>query len=84
MADRIFLQLDDFTALASDSRQWIVLRRGNKKGHFGPWNPKHFVATRKDVLMRCIKDLGCDTQELEMATQRVLQAIPDTFKQWRT
>ena len=84
MADQKFLILDDFTALAFDKMQWIIHKRGNKNGKFGPWKPKSFIRSDKTVLLRCLGENGCDVPGLSKDALAELEALPDTFKEWYT
>ena len=63
MSDALFLRLSDNWRLASDPLQWVVQRRGAFDSKTGErrWNAVSFVATRREVLMRVLRELGAVT-----------------------
>lgn len=81
MADTQFLRLSKKWALAYDNAQWIVQRRKapGKKGGECRWANVAFVASRKDVLLRVLREKGT---EIEPDAQEYLHAMPHTFREW--
>ncbi len=82
MADTPFLQLSDDWRLASDPLQWVVQRRGSfdvKRGE-RRWNAVSFVATRRDILFRVLRELGA---EINPDAQADLDDLPQTFREWQ-
>jgi hypothetical protein len=84
MADFQFLRLNDGSALAYDSRQWIVQRRSgirNTGDHAGQkiWTALSFIANEKTSLFRVLREKGVvPTHEAQSA----LDALPDTFREF--
>lgn len=81
MTDTLFLRLSEKWALAYDKSQWIVQRRKapGKKGGQCRWSNVAFVASRKDVLLRVLREKGT---EIEPDAQEYLHAMPHTFREW--
>jgi len=58
--------------LTSDALQWVIQRKQGSK-----WRPLHFVATKKAVLRRILREEGiCLTPE----ARRAVDALPEHFK----
>jgi hypothetical protein len=66
-------------AVGADSLQWIVYRAWSD----GKLHPVSFVRSTKHILLRCLKDAGCDLANLGEEAQRALDALPATFKEWQ-
>ena len=49
------VKLNERWCIVDDPLQWILRRRGEKNGKFGPWSVRSFCTTRK-ALLRCIRD----------------------------
>ncbi len=49
------VKLNDKWRIVDDPLQWILQRRGEKNGKFGPWQARSFCTTRK-ALLRCIRE----------------------------
>ena len=81
MTDTLFLRLSEKWALAYDKSQWIVQRRKapGKTGGECRWANVAFVASRKDVLLRVLREKGT---EIEPDAQEYLHAMPHTFREW--
>jgi len=87
MVDRIFLRLGPKAALGADVLQWIVYvpRRDEPVPPDATltsrdWRPIAYVASGKNILMRCIRENGLalmDTTRLE------LESYPNSFDEWR-
>jgi len=81
MADRIFLRLDEKSALGADDLQWIVYTSRTKVPppslESKHWRPDSFVRSTKAILMRCIGGGLTDTARL------ALEGYPDTFDAWK-
>ena len=84
MADNQFLRLNDGWALAYDSRQWILQKRtglrtvGNRAGQES-WQGKSFIASKKAVLLRVLREKGIRPTA---KAQAALDALPDTFREF--
>ena len=82
IGDIPFLQLSDNWRLASDPLQWVVQRRGSfdvKRGE-RRWNAVSFVATRRDILFRVLRELEA---EVSPDAQAALDDLPQTFREWQ-
>ena len=75
MSDAPFLRLSDNWRLASDRLQWVVQRREGKQ-----WRGVQFIASTREVLMRCIRELGA---AVDRNAQLELDNLPGTFQEWR-
>jgi hypothetical protein len=71
--DRVFATAGDW-ALASDGIQWMLMRHQGKQ-----WRPLSFVRSTRDILERCMREKGVDT---DTATE-LLAGLPDTFDEWK-
>ena len=82
MADTPFLQLSNNWRLASDPLQWVIQRRGSFDPKTGErrWNAVSFVATRRDVLFRVLRELEA---EVSPDAQAALDDLPPTFNEWQ-
>ena len=61
--------------LTSDDRQWILERM-----HGSKWRALHFVATKKAVLERILREEGiCLTPD----ARRAVDGLPESFREWR-
>ncbi len=82
IGDVPFLQLSDNWRLASDPLQWVVQRRGSfdvKRGE-RRWNAVSFVATRRDILFRVLRELEA---EVSPDAQAALDDLSQTFREWQ-
>ena len=81
MADRQFLQLSERWALAHDSLQWIIQRRGGFDKTRGRWNwqAESFISSNRDILVLTLREKGAVIDPGKM--EEVL-ALPYTFKEW--
>jgi len=81
MADRQFLRLSERWALAYDSLQWIIQRRGgfDEKRDQWNWQALSFISSNRDILVLTLREKGAviDSEKME----EVL-ALPHTFKEW--
>ena len=79
-----FLRLNDKWALAYDPLQWILQKRGGLRkigSQAGQeiWRGKSFIANKKGVLLRVLREKGIEpTPE----AQKALDALPDTFREF--
>ena len=74
------LPLGEGWALGADDLQWMVLRKFVRKSEAQDWRAVSFVATTKDILRRVLREKGC---QLSAEGQAALDALPETFKEWR-
>jgi hypothetical protein len=83
MVDKQFLHLNENWALAYDRLQWILQRRGSydTRRRLHNWQPVAYVATRRDILMRIIRENGVEPNADAKIT---LENLPDTFGAWIT
>lgn len=59
MRTRMVAQLSDHWCVQTDGVQWMLSNRyKGKTGKYGDWHPVSFVASTKDVLLRCIREQG--------------------------
>ena len=79
MADRLFLKLNDRWALAYDSLQWIIQRRGFAKGKYGKWRGVSFISSNRDILILTLREEGVVP---DLGKMEEVLALPYTFKQW--
>ena len=81
MADRQFLRLSERWALAYDSLQWIIQRRGSfdKKQDTRRWEPLAFISSSRDILILTLREKGAVVDPEKM--EEVL-ALPYTFQEW--
>ncbi len=81
MADKQFLRLSDRWALAYDSLQWIIQRRGSfdKKQGARRWEPLSFISSNRDILILTLREKGAVFDPGKM--EEVLE-LPYTFKEW--
>ncbi len=81
MADKQFLRLSERWALAYDSLQWIIQRRGSfdKKQGALRWEPLSYISSNRDILILTLreKEAVIDPDKME----EVL-ALPYSFKEW--
>jgi len=76
--DAIFLHLSDGWALGHGQRQWVLMRaKKRREGRY--WNPVAFIATEKRILRRVLAEKGA---VISSGAERVIDALPDTFKEW--
>jgi hypothetical protein len=76
----IFLRLNERFALGADDLQWILYAIHPRKGQPATWDGISFVRSTKDILLRCIREKGCQpTVEAQVA----LDAMPPTFDEWQ-
>ena len=73
-------------AVFADDRQWI-LSSSSRAVPVGDialagerWRHLCYIGTSKRILERCIREKGTEVDE---AGQRELDALPDTFAEWR-
>jgi hypothetical protein len=71
------MRINDDWQLSADGMQWILQRRRSR--HRGGWHGVSFVSSTKDILARCMREKGVPPED----AKRVLDSLPDTFKQWR-
>ena len=67
------VRLNDLWRVVDDPLQWILVRRGNKNGNFGPWKARSFCTTRK-VLLRCIRE---DCGDVDPAAVALIETWPE-------
>ncbi|MCH7775741.1 MAG: hypothetical protein IH878_04255 [Gemmatimonadetes bacterium] len=81
MADKQFLRLSERWALAYDSLQWIIQRRGSfdKRQGARRWEPLSFISSNQDILILTLREKGAVIDPDKM--EEVL-ALPYTFKEW--
>ena len=72
------VRLSDGWIVTSGGMQWILRRQRSKAR--GGWVPVSFVASTKAILERCIRESGAKCCN---AGHVALNALPDTFKEWR-
>lgn len=70
MEDRKFKVVGDW-ALASDGIQWVLQYKGRGIS---------FVHSTRDVLVRCMRDKGCELRTAE----KLLDGLPATFNEWKS
>ena len=71
MPDRPLFDLAPGWRLARDNLQWVLQRKQGSK-----WRALHFVATKKAVLRRILREEGvCLTPE----ARRAVDALPEHF-----
>ncbi len=82
MADIPFLQLSENWRLAADPLQWVIQRRGAFKAKIGGrrWNAVAYIATRRDILFRVLRELEA---EVDHNALDALDDLPQTFKEWK-
>ena len=73
MPDRPLFDLAPGWRLTSDALQWVIQRK-----HGSKWRPLHFVATKKAVLERILREEGV---MLTPESRRAVDALPETFRQ---
>lgn len=80
-SERIIIILDESekSALGTDDRQWIVFRRRKRRDH-EYWNPISFIASRKAILARVLREKGI---QLTSGAQDFLASMPSTFREWQ-
>jgi hypothetical protein len=79
-AQTIFLRLNERFVLGADDLQWILYAIHPRKGQPATWDGISFVRSTKDILLRCIREKGCQpTVEAQVA----LDAMPPTFDEWQ-
>ena len=71
MSDRPLFDLAPGWRLAHDRLQWVLQRKQGSK-----WRPLHFVATKKAVLERILREEGV---MLTPESRRAVDALPETF-----
>jgi hypothetical protein len=69
------IEINKNWALSADRLQWMLMRW--RKGP-QPWYGVSFVSSTKEVLARCMRGKGVPPDD----AKRVLDTLPDTFKQW--
>ena len=81
MADKQFLRLSERWALAYDSLQWILQRRGSfdKRQGMRRWEPLSFISSNRDILILTLREKGAVIDPGKM--EEVL-ALPYSFKEW--
>lgn len=80
MNGRTFLQLSPNWRLASDGLQWIVQRRYPLRNGIEKWNSVSFVGSTKLILIRVLREKYA---QIDSGGERVMDALPETFKAWR-
>ena len=61
--------------LAHDPLQWVLQRK-----HGSKWRSLHFIATKKTVLERVLREEGVI---LTPDSRRAVDALPETFNEWK-
>ena len=81
MADREFLRLSERWALAYDSLQWIIQRRGSIDKRSGEyrWHGESFISSNRDILILTLKEKGIVP---DLGKMEEVLALPYTFKEW--
>ena len=81
MADKQFLRLSERWALAYDSLQWIIQRRGSFDKRQGTlrWEPLSYISSNRDILILTLREKGAVIDPDKMEEVLVL---PYTFKEW--
>ncbi len=81
MADKQFLRLSERWALAYDSLQWIIQRRGSfdKKQGALRWEPLSFISSNRDILVLTLREKGIVP---DLGKMEEVLALPYTFKEW--
>ena len=81
MADRQFLRLSERWALAYDSLQWIIQRRGSfdKRQGTWRWEPLSFISSNRDILVLTLREKGA---VLDPGKMEEVLSLPYTFKEW--
>ena len=81
MADKQFLKLSERWALAYDSLQWIIQRRGSVDKRSGKcrWNGESFISSNRDILVLTLREKGIVP---DLGKMEEVLALPDTFKEW--
>ena len=77
--DKLLFRLSDGWAIGADEAQWIIYR-AKKRGDQRYWQGVSFVATTKTKLERCLREDGAVVDNIGRVH---LDALPDTFKEWR-
>ena len=73
MTQKVLVQLNEKWRVSQDALQWLLQRKTGKD----TWNTIHYVATKRSVLERCIREERCMPTE----DGRVqLMALPENFK----
>ena len=67
------VKLSEKWRIVDDPLQWILQRRGNANGKFGPWQARSFCTTRK-VLLRCIRE---DCGDVDPAAVAFIETWPE-------
>jgi hypothetical protein len=78
MTGRMVLRLSADWAVLADDRQWMLCRR--RKNANSGWKPLSYVASSKAVLLRCLREKGA---VVDAQGQAALDALPESFRQWR-
>ena len=81
MTDRQFLRLSERWALAYDSLQWIIQRRGSMDRRSGKcrWNGESFISSNRDILVLTLREKGIVP---DLGKMEEVLALPYTFKEW--
>ena len=81
MSDKQFLRLNDRWALAYDSLQWIIQRRGGFDKTRGRWNwqAESFISSNRDILVLTLREKEAVIDPDKMAE---VLALPYTFREW--
>ena len=79
MADRQFLRLSERWALAYDSLQWILQRRGSVDKRSGKcrWNGESFISSNRDILVLTLREKGIVP---DLGKMEEVLALPYTFQ----
>ncbi len=72
------LDADEKWALGYDRLQWMIMR-AKKRRVGGEWEPVKFIASRKAAMLLTLAEIGV---QLTSEAQAILDAMPDTFREW--
>ena len=81
MTDKQFLKLNDRWALAYDSLQWVLQRRGSVDKRSGErrWKGESFISSNRDILVLTLREKGIVP---DLGKMEEVLALPYTFREW--
>ena len=86
MTDRMVIRLSENWAVLADDLQWILAKAQKQgPGRRKPdppvrWRGLSYIASTKVILLRCVREKGA---VVDPDGSRALDALPDTFREWR-